>query len=222
MGFLRRATLARRNSKSAPSLPRSLERQQAEYEIHKRRGKSATYTQPLEGATPAQQADIDSFLAEFYSRTIFERSSEMQRLLQEYPETLGTHYAVLVPRMVSFDAFWSRYWYRCSLTTVLAEQQHIHEQENAEPPVAIVNAKGHKDLQRELRREIQEGLNVSCEHQDGTGSSPGRLRGINRRKKQKQPRHHTAETTGLGDLFDDDIVETIAEEEDEIAFAALG
>jgi hypothetical protein len=96
-------------------------RVEAERIAGQRRGKSATYTQPLVGQSVEEQEDMHSFCAEFYSSTIFEKSSEMKSLLRTYPDTLGTHYAVLVPHVVSFDQFWSRYYYRCSVTTILAE-----------------------------------------------------------------------------------------------------
>lgn len=102
----------------------SYRRKQAEKELEKRRGKSATYTQPLVASTEEQVADLEMFMAEWYSRTIFDKAAEFPRLLKQYPETLGEHYDVLVPTVVSFDEFWSRYFYRCSLTTILQEWSH--------------------------------------------------------------------------------------------------
>lgn len=95
----------------------------ASAEADKRRGKSATYTQPLRGDTPAQEQDIQSFLTQFYGRLIFDyaASYDMQRLLHRHPDTMAVHYALLVPETCSFDQFWARYYYRCSVTTVLQE-----------------------------------------------------------------------------------------------------
>jgi BSD domain len=112
-------------------------------EIAKRRGQSATYTQPFvrchcgsgssncpspvsvtAAATTTIEEydqDVQSFLTEFYGRGIFERSADMVQLLQLYPDTLAVHYALLVPGTVSFDQFWSRYYYKCSATTILRE-----------------------------------------------------------------------------------------------------
>jgi BSD domain len=113
-------------------------------EIAKRRGQSATYTQhflrcngssssssnsPVSvtaaaAATTTMEEydqDVQSFLTEFYGRGIFERSADMTQLLQQYPDTLAVHYALLVPSTVSFDQFWSRYYYKCSATTILRE-----------------------------------------------------------------------------------------------------
>lgn len=188
MGFMRSSRFVKESK-----------REQAMREIEKRRGKSATYTVPLVGSTEEQTTDVDSFLAEFYSHAIYEKSKEMKRLLSEHPETLGTHYGLLVPNVVSFDQFWSRYFYRCSLTTVLAEQQA--EQENG------TNQPLSSKEQKELRRQIQEGLSVSKD----------KAKDVRRRRKIGLPH-----PTGLGELCDDDIVETIVEEEDEIAFAASG
>lgn len=108
-----------------PDFASSKSRQRAEAvkELDKRRGRSATYTQPLRGLTVHEDEDVQSFLTEFYGRWIFERAHDMQRLLRDYPDTVATHYALLVPDTVSFDQFWSRYYYRCSVTTVLQEWQ---------------------------------------------------------------------------------------------------
>jgi len=101
--------------------------QQIAKEIEKRQGKSATYTVPLLGSgdsmTPPehQQQDVESFLSEFYCHGIFDKGREMRALLQQNPATIGTHYALLVPNVVSFDEFWSRYFFRCSATTILEE-----------------------------------------------------------------------------------------------------
>ena len=121
-------------------------------EIEKRQGKSATYTQPLltlknntnndttddddsthddEQDDAEYTADVQAFLTEFYhGGGIFERaSSDMRLLLKQYPATIATHYALLVPNVVSFDQFWSRYYYRCSATTIRQEwRRHNHIQ----------------------------------------------------------------------------------------------
>jgi hypothetical protein len=186
----------------------SSRRKQAEKEAEKRRGKSATYTQPLLGTTDAQQADLETFVAEWYSRMIFEKAAEMPRLLQQFPETLGTHYALLVPNLVSFDQFWARYFYRCSLTTILEEwsQQPQHESDKEK---VIWRQK------KELQMEIEKGL--------GSRSSDGALL-VDRGAATGQTTTTSAVTddpTLLKDLklrdesIDHDIVETISEEEDD-------
>lgn len=107
-------------------------RAEAERIATQRRGKSATYTQPLIGQSVEEQEDIHSFCSEFYgSSFIFDKASEMKTLLRTYPDTLGTHYAVLVPHVISFDQFWSRYYYRCSVTTILAEMQRNEREQSA-------------------------------------------------------------------------------------------
>jgi len=127
----------------------------------------------------------------------------------EHPETLGTHYGLLVPNIVSFDQFWSRYYYRCSLTTVLAAHnlQEESNQENAKNTYDVNS----KKAQQSLRREIEDGLNVNKAKIHGSG-----------KKKKKKTNNSNLNSSGFGEFFDDDIVETIAEEEDEIAFAASG
>ena len=98
-------------------------------EMEKRQGKSATYTQLLQGRDEAEQQDMESFLTEFYGGGIFDKAREMRTLVRHHPATVGTHYALLVPDVVSFDQFWSRYFYRCSSTTIL---QDLRRSEKAE------------------------------------------------------------------------------------------
>jgi hypothetical protein len=101
-----------------------------EWELNKRRGRSATYTQPLiveNTATPAlatsfeEQEDITSFLTEFYGYRIFDSMTDMKFLLQQHTDTVKVHYGLLVPNVCSFDEFWSRYYYRCSYAQVRKE-----------------------------------------------------------------------------------------------------
>jgi hypothetical protein len=84
-----------------------------EWELNKRRGRSATYTQPL--MVPAtsfeEQEDITSFLTEFYGYRIFDSMVDMKQLLQQHTDTVKVHYGLLVPDVCSFDEFWSRYYY---------------------------------------------------------------------------------------------------------------
>jgi hypothetical protein len=192
-------------------------RKRAEKEVDKRRGKSATYTQPLLGTTEAQQADLETFLAEWYTRLIFERSAEMPRLLAQYPETLGTHYGLLVPDVVSFDQFWARYYYRCSLTTILEEwsqQPEPHPSDDEAQEKAIWRQK------KELQIEIEKGL--------GSRSSDGALLVDSSATAAAATAGHNTKATSLsvpeegelhdldlreGESTDHDIVETIDEEE---------
>ena len=101
-----------------------------EWELNKRRGRSATYTQPLivetnNSAIPAvsfeEQEDIASFLTEFYGYRIFDSMVDMKQLMQQHADTVKVHYGLLVPTVCSFDEFWSRYYYRCSYAQVRKE-----------------------------------------------------------------------------------------------------
>jgi hypothetical protein len=103
-----------------------------EWELNRRRGRSATYTLPLiveannaAAAIPAtsfeEQEDITSFLTEFYGYRIFDSMVDMKHLLQQHTDTVKVHYGLLVPNVCSFDEFWSRYYYRCSYTQVKNE-----------------------------------------------------------------------------------------------------
>lgn len=93
--------------------------------------------------------DVQSFLTEFYyGGGIFAAMPDMQQLLRDYPDTLAVHYANLVPRTVSFDQFWSRYYYQCSATTILhewrieqqeQEQERLFEQEQNDSTIEFYN-----------------------------------------------------------------------------------
>jgi hypothetical protein len=102
-----------------------------EWELNKRRGRSATYTQPLIGGrhpmSVEEEENVHSFLSEFYSYQIYDNMVNMKHTLQMYSDTVAVHYGLLVPNICSFDEFWSRYYYRCSIVQVkkdlIARQQ---------------------------------------------------------------------------------------------------
>lgn len=102
-----------------------------EWELNKRRGRSATYTQPLIGGkhpmSIEEEENVHSFLSEFYSYQIYDNMMNMKHILQMYSDTVAIHYGLLVPNVCSFDEFWSRYYYRCSIVQVkkdlMARQQ---------------------------------------------------------------------------------------------------
>lgn len=116
--------------------------------VEKRRGKSKTYTEPLlpsssstssnaviaasaSAAAVENYDDVESFITEFYASIIFTNSCTFKTILREHAETVGVHYSNLVPNIVSYDKFWLRYMYRCSVTTVIAElrQQRTRQQQ---------------------------------------------------------------------------------------------
>jgi hypothetical protein len=91
----------------------------AEKIAEKRRGESMTYTEPL----PENDRSVELYQAEFYRKQLVTSSSlkAMQEELRQYPHTLGDHYKLLVPNTVSFDQFFCRYYYRCSIERVVDE-----------------------------------------------------------------------------------------------------
>lgn len=200
-----------------PFLNRSQKSKDAEAFIDKRRGKSATYTQPLIGSSVEEQEDIMSFLSEFYLTTIFDQSGCMKRLLKQYPDTIGTHYSLLVPDVVSFDQFWARYFYRCSVTTVLAEWERAqHDQENVRKALS----KSVSGMQSQfLKLEIERGLGsriaiMSSENSPATTRTPAIVSPAEQRAAMR--------AAILKEEVDIDITETIDEEEEEEEGAAIG
>lgn len=91
----------------------------AEKNVEKKRGESKTYTEPL----PENDPSVKSYLTSFYQERLVTNSflREMREELRRYPETLGEHYKLLVPNIVSFDAFFSRYYYRCNIDRIVDE-----------------------------------------------------------------------------------------------------
>jgi hypothetical protein len=124
-----------------------------EWELNKRRGRSATYTQPLlvlphkedesnekrkknhHTVSIEEEENIHSFLSEFYSYQIYEEMPNMKQILRLHPDTVAIHYGLLVPNSCSFDEFWSRYYYRCSIVQVkndlIARKQRTGTYENS-------------------------------------------------------------------------------------------
>lgn len=169
--------------------------QQIAKEIEKRQGKSATYTVPLvnDQITPEQQQDVESFLSEFYCHGIFGKSREMRMLLKQNPATIGTHYALLVPDVVSFDQFWSRYFFRCSQTTILQEiriaSEHEDEMDDIKEaettagqkegapnsPAAVVERTASGSGSNFLKRQIERGLGVIRSHSNSSTDSDNKI-----------------------------------------------
>jgi hypothetical protein len=106
-----------------------------EWELNKRHGRSATYTQPLITSTTTldEEENIHSFLSEFYSYQIYDLCNDMKHILRSYHDTVAVHYGLLVPNTCSFDEFWSRYYYRCTIVQVkkdlLFQKQQQREQQ---------------------------------------------------------------------------------------------
>lgn len=94
-------------------------RKQAEEEVEKRRRQSRTYTEPL----PLEAPNVKLFLDTFYERDIFENGLKFKDELNKYSDSVGEHYKFLVPEQVSFDEFFSRYYYRCKIENILDEWQ---------------------------------------------------------------------------------------------------
>lgn len=178
-------------------------RERGEKELEKRRGRSKTYTEPLIGSTLLEDQDIQSFLCEFYSLTIFHRGPEMQSLLSNQT-VVATHYANLVPHVVSFDQFWSRYFYRCSLTTILQEFEQDKQQTKS------------------WRQRLNGSLSKFKENRDARALENTRSCDA---AQQQQSSSLEEKLASRIQLFDD-ITETIPEEEDDehvaIGFASAG
>ena len=77
-----------------------------------------------------EEENVHSFLSEFYSYQIYDNMMNMKHILQMYSDTVAVHYGLLVPNICSFDEFWSRYYYRCSIVQVkkdlIARQLEAH------------------------------------------------------------------------------------------------
>jgi hypothetical protein len=98
-------------------------RKLAEDEVEKRRCQSITYTEPL----PLDMPNIQIFLKEFYEIDIFTRGLEFKAELEKYSDSVGEHYRFLVPDQVSFDEFFSRYYYRCDATNIMRDWSNLQQ-----------------------------------------------------------------------------------------------
>uniref|UniRef100_A0A7S1YGZ1 BSD domain-containing protein n=1 Tax=Grammatophora oceanica TaxID=210454 RepID=A0A7S1YGZ1_9STRA len=99
-------------------------KQAALAEAASRRGKKTTYTEPLlnkkKSYTVEDEADIKAYISDFY-KTIGERHQECTDLCLGHPKTVGYYYDALVPRKVSFEHFWQRFFYRCDPDRIMKE-----------------------------------------------------------------------------------------------------
>jgi hypothetical protein len=89
----------------------SNKKQRALKEIELRRNRRETYIEPL----PGNAADMKEFLMHFYRDVLFHRTmiSEECNL---YPNSVKVHYneVVLQQKLISYEDFWQRYFYRTS------------------------------------------------------------------------------------------------------------
>lgn len=73
--------------------------------------------------------DVEKFLADF---SIDEKTEEIAKLLEEYPNSLKLAFEALVPTKVKYEEFWQRYFYRCDEVRISIEiQEEEKEQRDA-------------------------------------------------------------------------------------------
>lgn len=139
-----------------------LRQKRAAVEVALRRNRESTYTDPVmkkgEHKSAEEIADIKAYLSHFY-RTIYKRSVECQTVLREHPNTVAVHYANLVPKQISYEDFWQRYFLRCDETRVVAEL------DRAASKAKTMRAARVEEIQRSLQnslRNIQETFEVAA------------------------------------------------------------
>ena len=102
----------------------SLRKPAAKTEVSIRKARKSTYTDPLRDKSKEYTAeeldDLKVYLADFY-RTIYTRRDECKKICQQNPKTVGHFFDTLVPRHVTFEDFWQRYFYRCDPDIVMRE-----------------------------------------------------------------------------------------------------
>jgi hypothetical protein len=105
----------------------SFKANRANAEAARRQCQSATFTEPLHVA-PDEKAHLKQFLTDFY-KSIYKKRNELSVLLRNNPG-LEEQYQNLVPRQVSYEDFWQRYYWRCDANRILQEWER-KDQERA-------------------------------------------------------------------------------------------
>ena len=139
-----------------------LRQKRAAVEVALRRNRESTHTESVmkkgEHKSAEGIADIKAYLSHFY-RTIYKRSDECQTVLREHPNTVAVHYANLVPKQISYEDFWQRYFLRCDETRVVAEW------DRAASKAKTMRAARVEEIQQSLQnslRNIQETFEVAA------------------------------------------------------------
>ena len=139
-----------------------LRQKRAAVEVALRRNRESTYTDPVmkkgEHKSAEEIADIKAYLSHFY-RTIYKRSEECQTVLKEHPNTVAVHYANLVPKQISYEDFWQRYFLRCDETRVVAEWDRAASKAKKMRAARVEEIQ--QSLQKSLRN-IQDTLEVAA------------------------------------------------------------
>jgi len=76
---------------------------------------------------------------------------EISRILQSYPDTVNQYFIDLVPTEVSYEDFWSRYFYRCNEERIEAQW----EEERAE------RARARKAAAEAIMNNAKQGWNIA-------------------------------------------------------------
>ena len=107
-----------------PSMFASLRKPAAVTEVSIRKARKSTYVDPLRDKskeyTTEELDDLKAYLSDFY-RTIYSRREECRKICEQNPKTVGHFFDTLVPRHVTFEDFWQRYFYRCDPDRVTLE-----------------------------------------------------------------------------------------------------
>lgn len=135
-----------------------IRQKKASVDVALRRNRDTTYTEPLmkrgDKKSPEEMDDIKAYLSNFY-RTIYKRSDECHAILKEHPNTVAVHFSNLVPKQMSYEDFWQRYFYRCDESRLIAEWDRAAEK--GRKARAARAEEIHQSLQKSLRN-IQDAL----------------------------------------------------------------
>lgn len=115
----------------------------AEEEANIRRGRKETYTEPLRPQgkkfSKEELEDFKKFMSEFY-KTIYKRRDECSQLCAQYPDVLGKYYKELVPKKITYEEFWQRYFYRCDVDNINNEWNRRTLEETSELEQQLVSS----------------------------------------------------------------------------------
>jgi len=115
----------------------------AEAEANIRRQRKETYTEPLRPKgkkfSKEEMEDFKEFMMNFY-KTIYKRRDECSQLCAEYPDTIGKYCKELVPKQISYEEFWQRYFYRCDVDNINNEWNRRTLEETSELEQQLVSS----------------------------------------------------------------------------------
>ena len=125
-----------------------------------------TFTEPLD----AQDEEVISFLSDF---NVENKTDDISKLLEEYPETLQVQFESLVPTQISYKEFWERFYFRCDEERIQRQWEEEQEAARKAREEAIANTvRGVKNLFGGAVKAVSSTLQAADDGVDAVTTSP--------------------------------------------------